>query len=60
MKSLINVRYNVYAPKAERNRATFESHHMDRLSAQIKDQTAVRREHSQLTRADVFTRSHEH
>ncbi len=28
MKSLINVRYNVYAPKAERNRAT----HLNRVT----------------------------
>ncbi len=35
MKSSINARYNVYAPKAERNSA-IESRHTDRLSAQIK------------------------
>ncbi len=37
MKSSINVRYNVYAPKAERKqRDSFELRHTDRLSARIK------------------------
>ncbi len=59
MKSSINVRYNVYAPKAERNCATFEIElrHTDRLSARIIVQTAARHE---LTRADAFTLSREH
>ncbi len=45
MKSSINVRYNVYAPKAERNRAT----HLNRATWTV--QSAVRRE---LTRADAL------
>ncbi len=36
MKSSINVRYNVYAPKRTKERDSFESRHMDRLSARIK------------------------
>ncbi len=36
MKSSINVQYNVYAPKAERNGACGESCYTDRLSARIK------------------------
>ncbi len=57
MKSLISVRYNVYAPKAERNHATHLNRHTDSISARITVQTAARRE---LTKADAFTLSHEH
>ncbi len=58
MKSSKNVRYNVYAPKAERNHATHLNHATrTRLSARITVQTAARHE---LTRADAFTRSREH
>ncbi len=56
MKSSLNVWYNVYAPKVERNRAT-HLNRMDSLSAQITVQTAARRE---LTGGDAFTRSCEH
>ncbi len=52
--------YNVYAPKAERNRAT-HLNHVTRtvypLGYPLTVQTAARRE---LTRADASTRSHEH
>ncbi len=51
MKSSINVRYNVYA------RNSFELRHTDHLSTRITVQTAA---HRKLTRADAFTRSHEH
>ncbi len=57
MKSSKNVRYNVYAPKAERNHVTHLNRHTDRLSARITVQTAARHE---LTRADAFTRSRDH
>ncbi len=43
--------------KRNETRNSFESCHMDNLSAWITVQTAARRE---LTRADAFTRSHEH
>ncbi len=58
MKSSINVRYNVYEPKAERNCANlFESRHTESLSARVSVQNAVRHE---LSRADAFTLSREH
>ncbi len=40
-----------------KQRASFESHQKDRLSARITVQSAARPE---LTRADAFTRSREH
>ncbi len=36
MKSLINVRYNVYVPNRNETARLIESHHTDRLSARIK------------------------
>ncbi len=57
MKSLKNIRYNVYAPKAERNHVT----HLNRATRTVYPlgsvQTAARHE---LTRADAFTRSRDH
>ncbi len=51
-KTIWRVRYNVYAPKAERNIANlFKSRHTECLSAWIKVQSAARRE---LTRADAL------
>ncbi len=58
MKSLKNVRYNVYVPKAEQNHMT----HLNRATRTVyplgsQFQTAARHE---LTRADAFTRSRDH
>ncbi len=50
MKSSINVRYIVYAPKAERNSVT-HLNRTDRLSPRIKVQSAARHK---LTRADAL------
>ncbi len=58
MKSSINVRYNVNAPKAERNRAT----HLNRAALTVYplgSQFKLPRGSSSLLRADTFTRSRE-
>ncbi len=57
MKSSINVQYNVYAPKAERNHAT----HLNRVTRTVYPLgSQFKLPRRELTRTDAFTRSREH